>query len=68
MSEWMILCLRLKGGKVAPLAKTKRDISKKEARRLCRKFYTDDDFDGEWVLPAWRLGISDVEMTRLPVV
>lgn len=68
MSEWSILCLRLKNGDVSPLAKTKRDISKKEARRLCRKFSNDEDFSGEWVIPQWRLGLDEIEIKRLPLI
>lgn len=66
--EWKILCLRLKDGLVSPLAKTKRDISDKEARRLCRKFKTDADVVGEVTMTSQRLGLDQIEMRRLPTI
>lgn len=66
--EWKILCLRLKDGLVSPLAKTKRDVSDKEMRRLCRKFRKDEDVIGEVLMPDWRLGLDQTEMRRLKTI
>lgn len=68
MTGWNLLCLRLKNGMASPVAKTKREVSAKEARRLLRKFRKDDDFLGEWVLPSRRLGLNETELKRLPTI
>lgn len=65
---WKVLCIRCKDGKVGPLAKTKRDLSKKEQRRLVKKFRKDDDFAGSVVVPVWRLGLNEQEMQKLPII
>lgn len=68
MSEWSVLCLVLKDGKVAPIAKTKRELSKKDMRRLCHKFRNDDDYAGEAVYSPWRVGVGPDELRSLTLI
>lgn len=65
---WNILCIRCTNGTVGPLAKTKRDLSKKEQRRLVRRFRTDADFAGAVVLPDSRIRYTEQELRQLPTI
>ena len=64
-----ILCLRVEDGKVQPIAYSDRDISKKVARRLLRKFKNDADVSGASVVDYARLYDSKTEArSQLPQV
>ncbi|QIG69666.1 hypothetical protein EVB81_097 [Rhizobium phage RHph_I46] len=66
--KYQILCLKLKNGNVSPLAKTKRELSKSEMYRRCKRFRRDDDYDGECVLGQDRLRLEPSELRQLPEI
>lgn len=63
-----ILCIHTDDRTYQPLAWTDREISKKEIRRLVRKFRTDADFLNGAVLNWSRLYSSLAEVKRLPYI
>lgn len=65
---YQILCVKTADNLYGPIAKTKRELSHKEIRRLCRKFRRDDDFAEGSVISASRLGLTDNELKKLPTI
>lgn len=63
MKEYKILTFRIKEtDRVQPLAWCKGEISKKDMRRLTKKFRNDDDFGGAVVFEWFRLYSTISEM------
>lgn len=61
-SDYKVLGLRLKNGRVSPLAWTRRDLSNKEIRRAIKRFKKDADVEASWFHGWERLYNSVQEM------
>jgi hypothetical protein len=64
MSNSCVIGLRLKDGKVQPLAWTERRLSIKELRRATKKFRHDVDVAEPCCMRWPRLYLSEMEMKR----